>query len=234
MINKAVLFDLDGTLTDPQIGIVASIQFALTKLGFTPPDSERLLWCIGPPLTESFAKLIDTEDVDLINTAIGFYRERYATVGLFENSLYPDIPIVLNSLQADGYKTYVATSKPQIYAQQIIEYFGMTGSFDRVYGSELDGTRSNKGDLIQYILQTEHLAIDHTVMVGDRSHDIIGANRNGLDSIGVTYGYGTETELIASGADAIAHSPTQILHLLNARDERNPTFWKSRVSGKFD
>jgi phosphoglycolate phosphatase len=215
MMNKAVLFDLDGTLTDPQIGIVSSIQSALTKLGIIPPDRDRLLWCIGPPLAESFAKLIETEDVELINTAIGFYRERFATVGLFENSLYPEIPIVLKSFRADGYKTYVSTSKPQIYAQQIIEHFGMSGLFDRVYGSELDGTRSNKGDLIQYILQSEDLSIDRTVMVGDRSHDIIGAKRNSLYAIGVTYGYGTEAELLDSGADAIAHSPNQILNLLN-------------------
>jgi phosphoglycolate phosphatase len=212
MMPKTVLFDLDGTLTDPQIGIVSSIQSALTKLGVTPPDRDRLLWCIGPPLSESFAKLIATEDAQIIDTAIGFYRERFATVGLFENSLYPEIPVVLKSLQADGYQTYVATSKPQIYAQQIIEHFGLTGLFDRIYGSELDGTRSNKGDLIWHILQSEDLAIEQTVMVGDRSHDMIGAKRNGLKAIGVTYGYGTEAELIECGADAIAHSPTQILN----------------------
>ncbi len=214
-MNKSVLFDLDGTLTDPQVGIVSSIQYALTKLGSIPPDVDRLLWCIGPPLTESFAKLIGTEDRHQINTAIGFYRERFATIGLFENLLYPEILEVLQSLQTEGYRTYIATSKPQIYARQIIEHFGMTGLFDRVYGSELDGTRSNKGELIQYILQTENLAIEQTVMVGDRSHDIIGAKRNGLYVIGVTYGYGTEAELLDCGADAIAHSPTQILNLLN-------------------
>jgi phosphoglycolate phosphatase len=213
-MNKAVLFDLDGTLTDPQVGIVSSIQYALKKLGFIPPACDRLLWCIGPPLTESFAKIIETEDSERIAEAIGFYRERFATVGLFENLLYPDIIEVLHAIQTKGYRTYVATSKPQIYARQIIEHFEMTGLFDRVYGSELDGTRSNKGDLIQYILQTENLAIDRTVMIGDRSHDIIGAKRHGLDTIGVTYGYGTEAELIECGADAIAHSPIQILNLL--------------------
>lgn len=214
MSSSAVLFDLDGTLTDPKPGITGCIQYALSELGYKPPNADELHWCIGPPLKDSFSQLLNTLDGTLIEQAILLYRHRFATIGLFENSLYPQIPEILKAIRFAGYKTFVATSKPYIYATQIIEYFDLSLLFDGVYGSELDGTRSIKGDLIHHILVTENLSSSSVVMVGDRSHDIIGAKRHHIASIGVTYGYGTEEELKAHGADFIAHSPSDIVRLL--------------------
>ncbi|MFW9264360.1 HAD family hydrolase [Nostoc sp. CALU 546] len=214
MPSSAVLFDLDGTLTDPKPGITGCIQYALSELGYKSPNADELHWCIGPPLKDSFSQLLNTLDGTLIEQAILLYRHRFATIGLFENSLYPQIPEILKAIRFAGYKTFVATSKPYIYATQIIEYFDLSLLFDSVYGSELDGTRSIKGDLIHHILVMENLSSSSVVMVGDRSHDIIGAKRHDIASIGVTYGYGTEEELKTHGADFIAHSPSDILRLL--------------------
>ncbi len=214
----AILFDLDGTLTDAKPGITRCIQYALSELGYPPPTAEELHWCIGPPLHHSFAQLLQTTDDMMIQRAMSFYRQQYSISGMFENVLYPHIPEILNSLRAAGYHTFVATSKPQVYATKIIEYFNLSSLFDRVYGSELDGTRSEKPDLIRHILQIEQLSPATTVMVGDRRHDIIGAKRNGIGAIGVTYGYGTPQELQTEGADWIAHSPTEIPGLLGLAD----------------
>lgn len=210
----AILFDLDGTLTDPKLGITGCIQYALSELGYKPPDADTLRWCIGPPIKDSFSQLLQTSDDTMLKQAISLYRSRFATIGLFENSLYPQIPETLTTLRFVGYQTFVATSKPHIYATRIIEYFGLTSLFDGVYGSELDGNRSVKGDLIRHILLTEQLSPSYVVMIGDRSHDIIGAKHNRLTTIGVTYGYGTEEELKNHGADLIAHSPDEITRLL--------------------
>ena len=209
-----VLFDLDGTLTDPKIGITTCIQYALHQLDYESPETEQLLWCIGPPLTVSFAKLLQTNDKALIDRAITLYRDRFATIGLFENALYPQIPETLKSIRAAGYQTYIATSKPHVFAKRIIEHFALTSLFDGIYGSELDGTRSDKAELIQHILLTENLIPAKTVMVGDRSHDAIGAKKNQLLAIGVTYGYGSEEELKLHGVDLIANSPEEITQYL--------------------
>lgn len=212
--TDAILFDLDGTLTDPKFGITRCIQFALFELGYKTPDTDELHWCIGPPLKESFSLLLKTSDDILLEQAISLYRSRFATIGLFENSVYPQISETLNTIRFAGYKTFVATSKPHIYATQIIEHFGLSSLFNGVYGSELDGTRSLKADLIRHILVTEQLSPSYVMMVGDRKHDIIGAKHNGVTAIGVTYGYGTEEELKNHGADLIAHSPDGIPQLL--------------------
>ncbi|WP_392535086.1 HAD family hydrolase [Nostoc sp. C117] len=214
MISSTILFDLDGTLTDPKLGITRCIQYALSELGYKPPDVNELHWCIGPPLKDSFSQLLKTLDDTVIQQAISVYRRRFATIGLFENYLYPEIPEILKAIRFAGYKTFVATSKPYIYATQIIKYFGLSLLFDGVYGSELDGSLSIKGDLIQHILLTENLSPSTVIMVGDRLHDIIGAKQHHIASIGVTYGYGTEEELKAHDADFIAHSPNDILKLL--------------------
>ena len=209
-----VLFDLDGTLTDPKIGITTCIQYALHQLDYESPETEQLLWCIGPPLTVSFAKLLQTNDKVLIDRAITLYRDRFATVGLFENALYPQIPETLKLIRAAGYQTYIATSKPHVFAKRIIEHFDLSSLFDGIYGSELDGTRSDKAELIRHILLSENLNPTKTVMVGDRSHDAIGAKKNQLLAIGVTYGYGTEEELKLHGVDLIANSPEEITQYL--------------------
>ncbi|BAZ88145.1 HAD family hydrolase [Dolichospermum compactum] len=214
MRSHTVLFDLDGTLTDPKPGITRCIQYALSELGYKPPDANELLWCIGPPLKSSFSQLLQTSDDTLLEKAILLYRSRFSTIGLFENSLYPQIPETLKIIRAAGYQTFVATSKPKIYATRIIEYFDLAPFFDGVYGSELDGNRSVKGDLISYILERESLLASTVVMVGDRLHDIIGAKKNNIAAIGVTYGYGSREELETHKADLIADCPDEIPTLL--------------------
>lgn len=214
MLPHTVLFDLDGTLTDPKPGITRCIQYALSELGYKSPDVNELLWCIGPPLKSSFSQLLQTSDDTLLDDAISLYRSRFSTIGLFENSLYPQIPETLKIIRAAGYQTFVATSKPQIYATRIIEYFDLAPLFDGVYGSELDGNRSVKGDLISYIIERESLLASTVFMVGDRSHDIIGAKKNNIASIGVTYGYGSREELETHSADWIADCPDEIPTLL--------------------
>lgn len=211
---NAILFDLDGTLTDPKIGITTCIQYAIANLGYQPPATTDLLWCIGPPLSVSFAKLLETNDRDLVDKAISLYRDRFSTIGLFENLLYPDIPETLKLIRNEGYQTYVATSKPHVYAKRIIEHFGLSSMFDGIYGSELDGTNSIKSELIRHILDQENIAPAQTVMIGDRYHDVVGAKQNQVLAIGVTYGYGTEAELKEHGVDLLAHSPQEISHLI--------------------
>jgi phosphoglycolate phosphatase len=212
-----ILFDLDGTLTDPFEGITKCISHALGQLGKTPPPRESLKWCIGPPLKKSFALLLDSDDDKLAEKALTLYRERFASAGLFENEIYPDIPDVLNTLKGMGHTLYVATSKPTVYAQRIIEHFGLQPYFRRIHGSELDGTRCDKSSLISYILQEEMIQPSETFMVGDREHDIIGANANGVYSIGVYWGYGTQKELDASNADACVMTPQALVSLMNKK-----------------
>lgn len=209
-----VLFDLDGTLTDPKVGITRCIQHALSELGYTPPATEDLCWCIGPPMQQNFADLLQTSDPAIIQRAVSLYRDRYSTIGLFENTLYPGIPEILEVIRAAGYRTLVATSKPHVYANRIIHHFSLSLWFDHVYGSELDGTRTNKGELIHHILQSEQISSTDTMMIGDRKHDMIGANQNQVRAIGVTYGYGTREELETHGAIAIVDTPNEIPLLL--------------------
>ena len=205
-----ILFDLDGTLTDPRVGITRSIQYALEKLDRPVPTAEDLLWCIGPPLLENFKKLLSPDD-DPAETAVSFYRERFSTVGKFENEVYPGIIEILDGLSAQGFTLFVATSKPVVFARDIIAHFGLLPFFKKVYGSELDGDLTDKGALISHILRNERIAAQSTLMVGDRSYDIHGAKKNGVCSLGVAYGYGTKIELIEAGADFIADSPREIM-----------------------
>jgi phosphoglycolate phosphatase len=209
-MTSAVFFDLDGTLTDPKPGITECIRHALRGLGRPAPEIEELLWCIGPPLAKTFATLLDTSNPDVVARALALYRERFGTVGLYENALYPGIPDAVAAVRDAGFATYVMTSKPHVYATRIVEHFGLAPLFDHVYGSELDGTRVEKGDLIAYALAQERLEPARVVMIGDREHDAIGARRNGVRVIGVTYGYGSEAELRREGAELIAPSPASI------------------------
>jgi len=213
-MTASILFDLDGTLTDPKPGITRCIQHALIALGYPVPHEDELLWCIGPPLRSSFNRLLDSTDNGLLDEALRLYRERFAEVGLFENALIPGVPQALDSVKSLDAKLFLATSKPLVYAARIIGHFGLDGYFDKLYGSELDGTHSDKAELIAHILAQEAIDPATAVMVGDREHDIIGAARCGIKSIGVTYGYGAEAELRTHGASAIAHTPGGIASLL--------------------
>jgi len=202
-----ILFDLDGTLTDPREGIVACFKYALRGLGCpTPPDSELERY-IGPPLQESFAFLLGAERHGEVDAAVQLYRERFSAKGMFENAVYPGVPSALGRLQALGAALYVATAKPLVFAERIVEHFGLRCYFQAVYGSELDGTRTDKVDLIAHVLEKESLATDSTFMVGDRSHDVVGAKANGVFPVAALWGYGTREELSAAGATVFCERP---------------------------
>src|SRR5262249_2747437 len=176
----AVFFDLDGTLTDPLPRISRSFQHAMQALGRPVPEVDDLRSCIGPPIRPSFARLLDSTSDDLVDAAIALYRERYAAIGMYANSVYPGIPEVVTAVRASGYRTFVVTSKLHVFATRIVEHFSLASLFDRIYGSELDGTRVDKGELIAYALAEEQLGPSDVVMVGDREHDVIGAVKCGV------------------------------------------------------
>ncbi len=211
---SAICIDLDGTLTDPQLGITRCIRYALEKLGRPVSGDTDLTWCIGPPLLGSFEQLLGNRR-DAAR-ALAFYRERFGEVGLLENEVYGGIPEALTALGESGARLFVATSKPTVYAKQIIEHFGLMPHFEDVLGSELDGTRADKTDLIGWLMQRKALAVTTTIMVGDRSYDIVGARNNGLRSIGVLYGYGGRDELVEAGADKLCRQPDELAGLVDA------------------
>ncbi len=209
-----LLFDLDGTLTDSFQGIARCIAYAIGMLGRTPPSHERLKWCVGPPLKNSLANLLASDDSKLVEAALAFYRERFGAIGLYENEVYEDIPVTLDALLQMGHTLYVATAKPAVYAERIIDHFNLRRYFKEVYGSGLDGTRSDKAALIAHILQNESLDASETFMIGDREHDIIGAKANAVCGWGVLWGYGTRQELEASGAQACFSHPRELVAVL--------------------
>jgi phosphoglycolate phosphatase len=202
---NAVYFDLDGTLTDPKPGITRSIQYALGKLDREIPQEDELTWCIGPPLHASLKKLLGTDD--LADRALSLYRERFADIGLFENRIYPGIEDTLSAIASSGRRLFVATSKPGIYAERIIDRFKLRVYLERVFGSELDGTRSDKTELLGYALKTTGVDPSQAIMIGDRSHDMIGARNNKMTAVGVLYGYGGKQELLDAGAHHICATP---------------------------
>lgn len=203
-----LIFDLDGTLTDPQEGITKSIAYALEKLGRKAPPLEDLLWCIGPPLHDSFFEMF--KDKDLAHQGVLHYRERYQEIGMYENKVYDGIHQALNVLQQQGHRLYLATSKLKSIADKIIDHFEFREFFISTYGSEIDGSRGDKGELIAYLLSQENLIADSCVMIGDRKHDAIGASKNGVRSIGVSWGYGSREELLTAGADVILTKPVDL------------------------
>lgn len=210
----AIYFDLDGTLTDPKIGITRSIQYALGKLDHPAmPTEDELTWCIGPPLRASFVKLLGGDHA--ADAAVAFYRERFSDVGLFENGVYDGVPEVLTTLRASGHRLFVATSKPHVFAERIIDHFGLRDHFERVFGSELDGTRVDKSDLLEYALKEAAVDPLRTLMIGDRSHDMVGARNNGMKGIGVLYGYGSRNELTQAGALHVCATPRAILDCIS-------------------
>lgn len=214
-----ILFDLDGTLTDPGIGITRCIQHALVSLGRTAPDMGLLRHCVGPPLRDSFADLLATEDEAMLTEAIRLYRERFAPVGMFENSVYPDVPSGLETLRKEGHRLWVVTSKPHVFAREIVRHFGLSGFFEQIYGSELSGENTDKGELIRHVLDQEGLPPERACMVGDRRHDIVGARKNRVDAIGVLWGYGSREELLAAGPTRIVASMAELCEAMMLRQD---------------
>lgn len=210
-----ILFDLDGTLTDPLSGITKCIQHALIGFDLPSPPAESLRWCIGPPLKESLVALLGPEKAHLAEQALAKYRERFSSVGLFENAVYPGIEDTLNELKRHGHSMHVATSKPTIYAEQIIDHFGLSEYFHSIDGSELDGTRCDKAVLLAHILERESIRPNDAVMIGDREHDMRGARRNYVRGVGVLWGYGTLGELQEAGAYACVANPLELLTQIN-------------------
>jgi phosphoglycolate phosphatase len=195
MHQQNILFDLDGTLTDPREGITRSIQFALAKLGIDEPDLTRLEHFIGPPLLQAFMQFYDFDEAKAWE-AVNFYRERFKVTGLYENRVFDGVGELLTELQGQGRTLYIATSKPWVFAREIARHFDFARHFKVIYGSELDGTRTNKVELIGHLL-AEGLDPAQTLMIGDRKHDLIGARSNGLDAVAVGYGFGSREELEA-------------------------------------
>ena len=214
--SKTLLFDLDGTLSDPRQGIVKSIVYALEKLNYTAPPAAELEHYIGPPLRESFAHILKSSNQEKIEQAVSLYRERFARIGLYENDLYPEIALLLADLHAQGITLFVATSKPTVYAEKIIDHFNLTRFFKKIYGSELEGTRADKSELLNYLLTEESLSPTETIMIGDRKHDAIAAVNNSLQAIGVLWGFGSQEELLQAGVDAalLCQTPLALRSLL--------------------
>ncbi|MER1999407.1 MAG: HAD family hydrolase [Lysinibacillus sp.] len=207
MCYHTILFDLDGTLTDPKEGIVKSIQFALNHLKIDSPDEQTLASYIGPPLHETFRELGLNEAQTV--EAITLYRQRFTTIGMYENEVYEGVEQMLQILREQGKQLAIATSKPLPFATEILRHFKLAQYFDVIAGSNLDGTNSLKADVIATALRQFDQPTP-AVMIGDRKHDIIGAKAHHLDSIGVTFGYGSEEELLQAGATSIVHSVQQL------------------------
>lgn len=208
---RYLLFDLDGTLTDPGIGITNSVMYALRKFDIHVEDRVSLYKFIGPPLMDSFERFygFSTAQSEL---ALGYYREYFKKKGMFENRVYDGIPELLKRLKENGKTLIVATSKPEAFSVEILRHFGLYDYFDFVAGATMDESRNKKADIIRYALESCGISEKASaVMIGDREHDMIGARKNGLDALGVLYGYGSYEELKEAGADYIADQPTDIL-----------------------
>ena len=205
-----ILFDLDGTLTDPKPGITKCVQYALGKMGIVEEDLDKLVSFIGPPLVTSFREFYNMSD-DEANLALQYYRERFSTVGLYENAVYAGMNELLEKLQKQSKIMFVATSKPTIFSIKILEHFGLLHFFKAVIGSELDGSRVEKNEVIQYALsQIAERDPRKIVMVGDRKFDILGAQDNGIDVIGVSYGYGSYEELQQAKPNYIVETVSEL------------------------
>ena len=214
MMYDTVLFDLDGTLTDPGEGITNSVAYALSKYGIEVTDRSELYKFIGPPLRDSFMKYYGFPE-DKALQAIEYYREYFRDTGIFENKVYEGVEDMLRQLHTMGKRLVLATSKPEEFALRILEHFGLRKYFTAVAGATMDSSRSKKGDVIAHAISLcESFDKCTAVMVGDREHDVIGAKENSLRCIGVLYGYGSEAELKNSGADYIAETPSDIIDLI--------------------
>ncbi len=212
-MTENILFDLDGTLTDPEEGIINSVIYALKYFSISVDDRKSLYDFIGPPLTDSFEKHFAFSEAQALK-AVDVYREYFADKGIFENRVYTGTENMLKCLKSSGKRIVLATSKPEKYAVMILEHFGLLKYFDFVCGATMDERRSSKTAVIEYTLKKTGLSAENSVMVGDRRFDIEGAHENGLKAVGVLYGYGSREELQAAGADFTAESIAELESLL--------------------
>lgn len=209
-----LLFDLDGTITDSATGITRCVEYALNYFGIQVSDLHDLLPFIGPPLLDSFKEFYHFTDEQAV-IATEKYRERYKDKGIYENELYPGIEELLAQARQNGKTVILATSKPEIFARRILDYFKLSDYFSFIAGSGLDGSLHTKTDVINYILQSNKIAdLSSVIMIGDRKHDIIGAKDVGIDSIGVLYGFGDYDELSKAGATHIVKDIAELRNLL--------------------
>ena len=211
MFAKAVLFDLDGTLTDSGEGIINCAVFAMERLGIPVPPREELGVFVGPPLWDTFRQF--GVPADRVDEAVEIFRSRYVPIGKFENTPYPGIREVLEVLRAQGRKLYVATSKPEVTAREILEHFNLSRYFTEICGASVDKTRSSKEDVIAYLLSLDACK-EHSVMVGDTAFDVIGAAAHGIPTIGAAWGYGKTEDMVSAGAAAIAQTPEELLRII--------------------
>lgn len=207
-----LLFDLDGTLTDSTEGIVRCLEYALERMGFDiPEDTNKYL---GPPLYQSFAEFCGMNE-EQVNEAVRIFRERYSTVGLFENRVYDGVPEMLDRLKKGGKRIMVATSKPEVYAVRIFDRFGLSQFFEIVGGANINGTRNYKHEVIEYVLAKADITDrSRVLMIGDRRQDVDGAHKTGLKCMGILWGFGSIEELTEAGADFIAETPEKAADML--------------------
>ena len=211
MPKKAIFFDLDGTLTDSGEGIINCAILALEHFGLPIPSREAMRVFVGPPLDQSFIN--HGVPADRADEAIRVYRSRYTTIGKFENFPYPGIRELLDSLKSQGHRLFVATSKPEGMSVEILEKFELAQYFELICGATLDGSRSKKEDVINYLLDKTG-DMDNVIMVGDTKFDVLGAKAHGIPTIGVSWGYGTVEDMVKAGAAGIADTPAQLLEML--------------------
>jgi len=210
-----LLFDLDGTLTNPRPGIVRCMKYAFDRLGAPYPSDDVLASFIGPPLRGTFAALLATSDREMVERALSFYREQYGDTGLFENHLYDGVGQMLEHVRVTASASFVATLKPKPYADRIVRRLGLERYFVGIYGPEMDGRFDDKVDLVAHLLAREKIPADRAVMIGDRVGDIVAARANGVRSIGVLWGYGSESELTDARADQLCASPGDLRSCLS-------------------
>ncbi|MGF7045558.1 phosphoglycolate phosphatase [Paenibacillus sp. DS2015] len=211
MNSDIILFDLDGTLTDPKLGITKSVQYALSKFDIIEPDLDKLEMFIGPPLAVSFTDFYGFSEAE-VSQGVTYFREYFVDKGMFDNAVYSGIPELLQMLLNQGRTLMIATSKPTVYAEQIVRHFGIDHYFAALYGSNLDGTMADKTSIIRSIIIDKELNKESTIMIGDRKHDIIGANSNEISSIAVEYGYGNHDELLDSKPTYMYRTVAELTH----------------------
>lgn len=209
---RAILFDLDGTLTQSGEGITKSVQYALEKLGKPEPDLKKLEVFVGPPLLQQFMKYAGLDEETEVK-AVEYYRERYTDVGIFENRPYPGVEEMLEGLKRKGYILAVASSKPERFVRRILDHFHLTGYFQEIVGSEMNGGRTSKAEVIEEALSRLHMSgcRKDVIMVGDKEHDVLGAREAGISCVAVSYGYGTEEELKNAAPLKTVHSAGEVL-----------------------